>query len=285
MSIKYHRLILGLLSICIFSCEDPDLDLLAPTIEVVEYIPIPIEADICGTPEPSVFFLSGGDELVFDVVFKDNEALSQYKVDIHNNFDCHGHGEASAPSVAVPNVPNQTLDWTILDVQDISGSSAAIRQTLNVPDNVTAGNYHFQLQVVDESGNDTPSANIFALTIENPMDAVRPTIDVQLPIENSFSANRGSTVKFQGRVTDDRSLSDGGNGILFLSYTDLSSGNTFVSDAVFPFDSDIATTYDFDFDYTVPQTLVPGDYLFTLGANDGVRNVAPFISFEVEVRE
>ena len=40
---------------------------------------------------------------------------------------------------------------------------------------------------------------------------------------------------------------------------------------------------DFDFEFEVPQTLVSGNYRFSLGANDGVRNVAEFEFFEVEI--
>ena len=182
------------------------------------------------------FDLTGGEQLKFDVIFKDNEALSQYKIDIHNNFDCHGHGGGSAPSVAPPNVENQTIDWSIIDIQNISGTSAPVNRTLDVPENVTAGNYHFQIQVVDVSGNDNPAANFFALKIKNPLDDTPPQISVDEPANSSFSVKKGENIRFIGQVTDDRSLSDGGNGVLYLAYTDLSSGNTFTTDQVFVFD-------------------------------------------------
>jgi len=70
---------------------------------------------------------------------------------------------------------------------------------------------------------------------------------------------------------------------LYLAYTDLSSGNTFTTNEIFPFDEEVDINFDFDFEYTVPQTIVTGSYRFSLGANDGVRNVAPFVFFDVEV--
>jgi hypothetical protein len=265
------------------ACGDDEVDVTPPTMEAMAYTPVPVAAEICGTQEPTVFLLTGGDQLVFDVIFSDNAALSQYKVDIHNNFDCHGHGGGSAPSVVVPGVDNQTTDWTVLDIKDISGTSAPVKRTLDVPQNVTAGNYHFQIQVVDESGNDNPAANFFALKIKNPLDSTPPQIAVDEPATSSFSIKKGETIHFKGQVTDDRSLSDGGNGVLFLSYTDLSSGNTFSTNKVFVFDENVGKTFDFDFEFTVPQTLTTGNYRFSLGANDGVRNVAPFQFFEVQV--
>ncbi len=267
----------------IFGCGDDTVDTTAPSLEVVSYTPSPIEDEICGSQEPVVFHLTGGEQLTFDVIFNDNEALSQYKVDVHNNFDCHGHGGGSAPPVSVPNVNNQTTDWTVLEIQNISGVSTPVTSSLDVPENVTAGNYHFHLQVIDEAGNDSPFANFHSIKIKNPLDDISPLINVQEPTDANLSVNRGDVIRFTGQVTDNRSLSDGGNGVLYLAYTALSSGNTFTTDQVFPFDALVSTSFDFDFEYIIPQTLVSGNYRFSLGANDGVRNVAPFVFFDVEI--
>jgi len=280
---KKVLIIVLIATIHFISCGKEPVDLSPPTIEEVSYVPMPVEDEICATQEPVVFLLSGGDELGFDLVFNDDTGLSQYKVDIHNNFDCHGHGGGVAPSVVAPDVENQTADWSVLDIQDISGMSETVNRTLNVPENVTAGNYHFHIQVIDQSGNDSPFANFYSLKIKNPLDDVAPLITIQEPTNTSFSAQKGESVNFSGQVTDNRSLSDGGNGLLYLAYTDLSSGNTFSTNRVFPFDQNVDTSFDFNFDYTIPETLVAGDYRFSLGANDGVRNVAPFVFFEVEV--
>lgn len=280
---KNLTLIIFIVTLQIIACKVPEVDLTPPTIEDISFLPEPIEDEICATQEPLVFLLKGGDELVFDVIFRDDIALSQYKVDIHNNFDCHGHGGGVAPSPSAPNVQNQTTDWSIQDVQDITGSSAPVRRVLNVPANVTAGNYHFHIQVLDESGNDSPFANFYSLKIKNPVDEVAPIITVQEPSSSSLSVKKGDAIQFIGQVTDDISLSDGGNGILYLSITDLSSGNSLSTNTYFQFDETVNDTFNFDFDYTVPLTLVAGSYRFSLGANDGVRNVAPFIFYEVEV--
>jgi len=267
----------------LFGCGDSNIDLNPPTIEELSYKPVPIEDEICSTQDPVVFRLVGGEVLSFDIIFKDNEALSQYKVDIHNNFDCHGHGGGSAPSVIVPNVDNQTEDWTVLEIQDIEGTSVEVNRSFDVPENVTAGNYHFHIQVIDESGNDSPFANFYSLKIKNPIDDIPPTISVDAPINNSFSVSRGENIRFAGQVTDNKSLSDGANGVLYLAYTDLSSGNTFTTDKAFAFDENVSDVFNFDFEYSIPQTLVSGSYRFSLGANDGLRNVGDFVFFEVEV--
>jgi len=263
------------------SCGDDAVDVTPPTLDAT-YTPAPVVAEICGAEEAAVFLLSGGEQLTFDAIFEDNNSLSQYKVDIHNNFDCHGHGGGSAPSVVVPNVENLTEDWTVLDIQELSDKSSSAVRSLNVPDNVTAGNYHFHLQVIDEAGNDSPFANFLSLKIKNPLDEIPPEIAVDEPARN-FSVSKGGTIRFVGQVTDDRSLSDGGNGVLYLAYTKLSTGNTFTTNEAFAFDENVETDFNFDFEYTIPQTLTTGSYRFSLGANDGVRNVAPFQFFEVEI--
>ena len=267
----------------IIGCDKSDVDIVPPTMEIERYSPQPIECEICGAPDPSVFRLSNGKELTFEVIFKDDQALSQYKVDIHNNFDCHGHGGGSAPSIPDVNVNNQTIDWTLLDIKDLSGVSSSITSTLTVPDNVTAGNYHFHIQVIDEDGNDNPFTNFNSLKIKNLRDTIPPEISISQPSTSSFSINKGEVIRFKGKVTDNFSLSDGGNGILYLAYTDLSTGNTFATDQAFAFDKTIDKEYEFDFEFTVPQTLVSRTYRFSLGANDGVRNVGSFVFFEVEV--
>ena len=86
------------ISLFMISCGDENIDVTSPEMEVVSFVPEPGEGEICGSLKPTVFQLTGGDILSFDVIFRDNDALSQYKIDIHNNFDCHGHGGGSAPA-------------------------------------------------------------------------------------------------------------------------------------------------------------------------------------------
>lgn len=272
------------LCILLISC-DGNIDLTPPTTTIQEFIPTPTLGEICGSQAPEVFNLKNGDKLSVDVLFSDDENLSQYKIDIHNNFDCHGHGGGSAPSFVVPDVENQTIDWAVLSIENISGSSASVNRVLTVPENVTAGNYHFHIQVVDESGNDNPAENIYSIKILNSKDTIKPVINASEPSSTSFTAKKGENIQFQGTVSDNEVLSKGGNGVLYLAYTDLSSGNTFTTNEVLVFDKPDEKTYDFSFDYKIPTTLVPGDYRFSLGANDGVRNVGDFMFFDVKVEK
>lgn len=282
---KFQLHLLAMLAIVsIIACGKDNTDLTPPTIQELSYTPQAVAAEICGSEEATVFELIGGQDFKYNLQFTDDQALTQYKIDIHNNFDCHGHGGGSAPNIAVPNVDNQTTDWTVLQIFNISGTSATVDERLQVPDNVTAGNYHFHIQVIDESGNDSPFSNFYSMKIKNPEDDIAPTITLDQPASNNnIQIQRGESIRFAGKVTDNRALGLGGNGVLYLAYTDLSSGNTFTSDKAFAFDNNVGTEYNFDFEWTVPQTLVSGNYRLSLGANDGVRNVADFVFFEATI--
>jgi len=235
--------------------------------------------------EDTVFTIRGGETLEVELIFFDNQALSQYKVDIHNNFDCHGHGGAAAPGIPVPNVGSITEDWTVLDLEALSSQSETVTLSLIAPENITAGAYHFQIQVLDESGNDNPLANFYSIRAYHPDDEEPPVLTVESPTESSLTAQKGETLRFEGQVTDNFSLSEGGNGLVFLSYTDLSSGNTFSTDAFVAFDESSGQSYDFDLAFAVPQPIQAGDYRVRIDAHDGVRNVAQPIFFEVAVSD
>ncbi len=277
-------ILIGLFTFLI-GCDKAEVDVTAPTIQYQSLSPSPITTEVCGGIEDDVFVMKGGESLDIEVTFSDDVALSEYKIDIHNNFDCHGHGGNAAIGTPSPAVENQTIDWTVLEIKDLEGLEESVTLSLEAPENVTTGSYHFSLQVLDEAGNDDTFGNIYTIQTLNPTDEVSPNITVTEPNTSNFSAAKGSNIVFKGQVTDDFSLSDGGNGVLFLTYTDLSSGNTFSTDKIFVFDSDTDLTYDFDFEYQIPNTLTVGNYRLSLNAFDGVRNVAERVSFEVEVRE
>lgn len=260
-----------------------DVDVTAPELIFEELLPQPAEGMICGEVEDQVIELSGGDTLSFVAQFSDDNELSEYKIDIHNNFDCHGHGGGSTPSIAVVDIDNQTEDWTVLDIGSLNGNRAVETVELVAPFNVTAGNYHFHVQVVDEVGNDSPFSNFYSIKVSNPTDQIPPVISLTEPATTDLMVSKGEAVSFQGTVTDNYSLSEGGNGLVFLTYTDLSSGNTFTTDAFLVIPATAEQSQDFDLSFTVPNTLRAGDYRFTLRAHDGVRNVAAPVEFEVEV--
>ncbi len=278
--------ILGCTMLCLTACADADwIDTTLPSLKFNALAPAPRTLEVCGAMEDSVFQLMSGEQLNLDLLFRDDIGLSQYKIDIHSNFDCHGHGGGSVPGVVLPNIDNQTEDWSILQIESISGLQQSIQLTLDVPDNVTAGNYHFGLRVVDEAGNDDPIGNIYSIKLRNARDTIAPEISIDNPATSSLSASRGSNLRFIGELTDNYSLSEGGNGLVYINLLEISTGNTFNTNAVFGLDDDVEKVYGFDFEMTIPTTIQPGAYRLILGAADGVRNLANSRVFDLEVTD
>lgn len=265
------------------SCSDEDLDLTPPTITFLNLQPQPQLLEVCGAQEDSVFVLRGGELLAFEAILRDDVSLSQYKIDIHQNFDCHGHGGGAAPGGAVPDLPGNTTDWAYLSIENLSGQEEVVSWQLAAPENVTAGFYHFQVQVLDEAGNDSPNANFYSLRLLNPRDTLAPELMITQPSVSSFSIARGLKIAFVGQVTDDQPLGEGGNGVVFVSYTDLSTSNTFLTPAVERWASGTGTSVSFNLEVTVPLTLKAGTYRYTVWAFDGVRNIATPRHFDVNV--
>ncbi len=253
----------------VWSCKG-GADVEAPSLQFLLLDPAPRTGEVCGTEEPGVFFLSGGDSLHYQISFLDNEALSQYKIDIHENFDCHGHART-------------TEDWSVLDIRDLPAEQEqVVSGSLVVPADVTAGSYHFQVQVVDAAGNDDPLSNIYAIVVTNRRDTVAPVLLVSEPAAGPFSVLKGSELVFKGQATDNYSLGEGGNGKFLLTYTRLASGNTFEAVRT-RLDDSTGDRTSFDLRFQVPNTLVAGAYRFVLSVYDGVNNESERVSWEVEV--
>lgn len=252
----------------LFSCK-AEVDVEAPSLEVLQFDPAPGAATICGQPEDNVFFVSSGDTLQYDVQLRDNVALSQAKIDIHQNFDCHGHARA-------------TEDWTVLELIDLSGTEERLQGGIAVPADVTAGAYHFQIQVVDAAGNEDPFSNFYSIRVTNERDTIPPQLQVAEPTFRNFSASKGSDLVFSGTITDNYSLGEGGNGKLLLTYEGVSGSNTFEAFRL-EFPESEGDRINFSQTFTIPPTLVADTYEFVLSAYDGVNNESDRERWEIEI--
>lgn len=235
--------------------------------------------NICGSDEPNSFRMTGGEIFSFTAELKDNEQLSQLKIDIHNNFDCHGHGGSLAPGFSTPNVNGKTDTWNLQKIETISGSKLIREFNLAVPQNVTSGDYHFGIQVLDKSGNEQENRTFYSLKVKNPFDTIPPVLEnIEIVgVSDNNIIKRGSAVRMIGKVRDNRNLAEGGNGVVFINYRDNASGNNFATNSYYVFKLQDGAEKDFDLSFTIPLTLPEGSYTFFLTAFDGVRNSsAPF---------
>lgn len=274
---------LMIISLAFTACGGDENDLSPPEILIEETNPSEKQVTICGEEEMG-FELLSGDTLHFQLEIKDNEALSELKVEIHDNFDCHGHGGSQTPSFDPPDVSQQTTDWTVLDIQELSGSTETLDLFLPVPQNVTAGFYHFGLQVVDAAGNEAPEELIFDLNVRNSMDTIPPFLNIFTPTNSPLVAQKGEQIVFTGEITDNRPLDQGGNGIVFINYQKAGSENLFTGPfIVFP--EGTSNQFDYELTFSVPQTLTTGEYRLFIYAQDGVRNLSEPIIFDLNVTD
>jgi hypothetical protein len=256
-------------------CSEADIE--SPVISDLVITPQPAFGIICGQEENNVVHVFTGESITISFTATDNEELSQYKLDVHQNFDCHGHAKLE-----------QTVVWEVIDIGNISGKEAQVTKVLNVPDSATAGKYHFSIMVADFFGN-AAKTEIFHVIVKNLDDTIPPALTVTEPSVSSITINRSDSIpndsiRFAGTVTDNRDLELGGNGKLELRYWRVGSANTFdLFNILFVLGT--GPSIDFDFTVTVPPTLVAADYIFELRAFDGVNNMSNTVQFSVTITD
>lgn len=133
-----------------------------------------------------------GDSMRIAVQFTDNEALNQFKIDIHSNHDGHSHGKTQ----------QALAKWDTLIIGSLSGSSDAIDFSIKIPTGFLPGPYHFTVYCLDKNGNES-SANI-PLLFKDATDTVAPVVQLQIPMAN---ATISSPFSVQASISDQ--LSDG----------------------------------------------------------------------------
>lgn len=264
--------ILALAAFTVAGCSDADSE--APVISSLVITPEPGIGIVCGTEEANVISVLTGDSIIISFTVSDNEELSQYKLDVHSNFDCHGHAKV------------ETSVWEVIDIVDIQGLSQEVNYVLNVPDSTTAGLYHFSIQLADFFGN-SAKTEIFQIKVKNLEDTVPPVLTVAEPVADTLRINLSDTlandsIRFVGSVVDNRDLELGGNGKLQMRYWQVGSANTFQLYSIL-FIAGTGPSYNFDFKVNLPQTLVAGVYIIDVRAFDGVNNASNVLQFPVTI--
>jgi hypothetical protein len=263
---KYLFLFTVLLSVLMFSCKT-DQDQQAPLIEYLSVSPNFSSDSICGEfRENSVIRIYIGDSLKLGLGFSDDMGLSQYKIDIHNDFDCHDHK-------AILLNP-----WQFLEIIDLQGKEAFVNKSIPIPSNISAGNYHFQVMLLDESGNEAGTTESYTLKIVNPDDSIVPVLNMVNPNSSSVTANRGQVVNFSGTMSDNLPLDGGKLELVYFT----TSGLKVVAQTI-NFDASMGSSYNFNINYSIPNSLSVGNYIFELRAFDGAGNSSYGPEIEVQL--
>ncbi len=143
---KKYMLSLSLLcALCACSSSDDNdsKDMTYPEISQEGIVANPIDCQV---------YQRGG-TIAFNYIFKDNQELGDYNIEIHNNFDHHTHSTSSIEcemdekkEPKNPWIYNQ--DFSIPSGQ----RSYNARIDIPIPDDIDAGDYHFMIRLTDHIG-------------------------------------------------------------------------------------------------------------------------------------
>lgn len=92
----------------------------------------------------------------FDMELEDDVMLKSYHIEIHNNFDGHGHNTRSGAETEAF-VFNRTYDVSDRRTAHIH------HHDIVIPANATPGNYHLMVYCTDASGNEARVARNIVL--------------------------------------------------------------------------------------------------------------------------
>ncbi len=235
------------------SCNT-DTDNQSPVIELLSVSPQLESALICGEiEENNVISLNSNDSLKFSLKLSDNKGLSQLKIDIHENFDCHGH-KAVSP-------------WQVLNLIDLSGTEQVLNLSIPIPTTVSAGVYHFQIRLLDESGNEAGSNQAYSIRLLNSADTIAPSATINLPIADTISVSRADLLSFEVRAEDNFDLGTGKAELIYFTQ----SGNKIKADT-YIFEPGLGNIRTFNLEYQFPTTLTRGNYEFYVKVFDAYGN-------------
>lgn len=120
-----------------------EVDTTIPIVEVLSVSPNTITATVCHESESNVIPVIAGETIILKLKISDNEGLSQYKIEGHENFDCHGHRSS------------RNTDWSYQKIKTLSGTDVDEQIEIKFPTDATTGNYHLELKAVDLAGNES----------------------------------------------------------------------------------------------------------------------------------
>lgn len=269
---RVYLILIVLLLTAIMGCvQEGAIDTDPPLLEVLEWQPEPGEGLICNTIEEIVFRMTNEDTLRAYVRITDEGGLSELKIDIHNNFDCHGHRSS-------------TQDWFVQDIIPLEGELFEDWIDIPAPNNATAGKYHFGLQATDLSGNVTDRSLFYSIDILNLSDTLPPVWEWREPMASStVQIERGAVLQLEGTLSDNRSLSLGGNVAIEILTRRLPGGNN-ITQFQLPLDDIEDNQYNFSHEFVIPQTWLREKYELRIFAYDGVRNLAEPISVILDIQ-
>lgn len=211
-------------------------------------------AEVCGMTYDNVLQLTTGTSFILKIRFEGPRDLSQYKIDIHSNFDCHAHQK---PVLG---------EWNYLKIGDLSGTDLTVTEEIPLPEEAYSGNYHCIIRLIDQQGNEASFVEL-NLVVSNAGDDEAPVISYTLPSSDSIVLYKGDEITFKGTVTDNLSLN---GGRLEITYIDAGDNDYTAIYESFP--GEEIVEHHFERSYEIPVYIALGTAVFKLKAYDKHNN-------------
>ncbi|HCY73242.1 MAG TPA: hypothetical protein DHU75_03790 [Rikenellaceae bacterium] len=110
-----------------------------------------LDGDIPSPIDCEVYYI--GDEIPFRYTFTDNDALGNFNIEIHNNFDHHTHSTSAGDCPLDPK-KDPVNPW--IYNQDFSIPSGLktfeAKVDIPIPAGIDTGDYHFMIRLTDKTG-------------------------------------------------------------------------------------------------------------------------------------
>lgn len=249
-----------IVSLCYLSgCGNDATDIAYPQITVIETLPTVSSDEVCGEMSDRVIAVAANETLSLTIRYSDDIELAQAKLDIHSNFDCHGHGKVDGQNV-----------WQVLETIDLGGSETQINRVLTPPDNVRPGDYHLGLMLVDASGNSSAPA-YYDIKVYNNEDTVPPIISLDSP-NTADKYDKSQNLLISGTVTDETEMAFGE---ITISLHDANGMEFNIIRNGFGEESRVEAP--FSFEYGFPAIFTSGTCSIRVEATDGLNNQAVFV--------
>lgn len=173
-------LLIGLFSISCEKNSDPQ-DTVAPVIQ---------EMLVNGSSGEST--ASAGGTLVLNATLTDNEALGEFKIDIHDVFDGHNHGKVLST-------------WTYVAIKPLSGTQMMLIDSIAIPSEAAAGPYHVVGRLLDASGNEAAYVE-HELTLTNGSEPLISMSNPDPTMESDWEP--GMSYALEGMITDEEGIDE-----------------------------------------------------------------------------
>ena len=223
-----------------------------PSIALVQTSPAITSFEVCGSMSDQVILTQAGSAITLTVRFTDDKELGSAKFDLHHNFDCHAHRSG-------------TIQWSVLDIVELSGTEQVITRTYTPPDEVITGNYHLGIQCLDATGKEAEWVHI-DVVVRDPSDIVAPEIVINSPGEGAIHALSEPLV-IDLLMTDDQDMGGGEVEITLITPNGIDLS---VDRIIPPFDS--GAELPVNISYTIPGFVPVGEATLRISAKDHVNN-------------